>query len=110
MLRAFELQTLDAMERRWLPLALHPALDVSTKKGKASIGLPAYGAGLKAVDRVLKIHERRAKLLGLDMPEKQEHSGKVVHRHLTLAEFRERIAQSEKWEKEREDAAARWEK
>jgi DNA-binding Lrp family transcriptional regulator len=32
---------------------------------------------LKTIDRVIKIQERRAKLLGLDAPERVEHSGDI---------------------------------
>lgn len=94
MLRHIELQTLDQMEARWAPLATAAELDVQKlmkgKDGPVVIHLQAYDAGLKAVDRVLKIQERRARLLGLDMPEKIEHSG-PKHMHLTLDEFRERL-------------------
>jgi transposase-like protein len=68
-LRTIELQKLDELESVLLPLAL---------KGD-----------LQAADRVLKIQERRAKLLGLEAPQKVEHSG-----HLTLEEFRERIGKA----------------
>ena len=36
-----------------------------------------------AVDRVLRVMERRAKLLGLDAPSKTEHSGEIDVRSLT---------------------------
>jgi len=41
----------------------------------ASVWPAARRGNLGAVDRVLRIMERRAKLLGLDAPEKREHSG-----------------------------------
>lgn len=77
-LRQMELKTLDEMEARWMPLAVHPEAEAS-------------GDSLKAVDRVLKIQERRAKLLGIDAPEKHELSGKLIHEHLTLDELEKRL-------------------
>lgn len=38
----------------------------------------AKRGGVKAIDRILKIMERRAKLLGLDQPAKLEHSGDMT--------------------------------
>jgi DNA-binding IclR family transcriptional regulator len=40
-----------------------------------------------AVDRVLRVMERRAKLLGLDAPSKTEHSGEIDVRSLSDAEL-----------------------
>ena len=56
--RKLELMRLDSLE-----LALSPQLQ--TGNGKS--------INFGAIDRVLKIMERRAKLLGLDAPTKQEH-------------------------------------
>ncbi|MCL5942763.1 MAG: hypothetical protein M1325_04475 [Actinobacteria bacterium] len=45
----------------------------------------------QAIDRVLKILERRARLLGLDAPVRQEHSGPgggpIQHEHLSESEL-----------------------
>lgn len=89
--RAMELLQLDELESVWMPIALSDNLDVhkiiDSKQGEPiKISMEAYEAGLKAVDRVLKIKERRAKLLGLEAPQKVEHSG-----HLTLDEFEARV-------------------
>lgn len=46
---------------------------------------PATKGELMAVDRVVKLGERRAKILGLDAPEKAELSGELKVR--TLADF-----------------------
>jgi len=92
MARAAELATLDALEQRWLPLALAEELEVSTERegrtGKpVHVELDAYEAGLKAVDRVLKIAERRAKLLGLEAAQEVT----VGRKHLTLEEAEMRL-------------------
>ena len=54
-LRALELVRLDALHARLWPLAMD--------------------ADLSAVDRILRIAERRAKLLGLDAPDRYAHGG-----------------------------------
>lgn len=66
-LRAEELSRLDAMMQ---------GLWVDARKG-----------GVKSIDRVLKIMERRAKLLGLDAPVRLAHAGDpdgqpIEHRHI----------------------------
>lgn len=104
MVRQIELEKLDRVESIWLPLAVARDLDVSTTEAKEDgtvfhIDLNAYDAGLKAVDRVLKIADRRAKLLGLDKPIQIEHSGKVEYRHTTYAELQQRKAEDEAWRK-----------
>jgi orotate phosphoribosyltransferase-like protein len=59
--RAIEIERLDTMFSRIWPLAA-PAEDQTPD--------------LKAVDRVIKIIDQRARLLGLYAPIKQEHAGK----------------------------------
>lgn len=93
-LREMELAKLDELEARWMPLALAAELDVSKEVIKGDdnvvhIELDAWDAGMKAVDRVLKIQERRAKLLGIEAPQKVEHSG-----HLTLDEYERRLKEA----------------
>lgn len=93
-----ELETLDELEARWAPLALHEGLNVSKliegPDGEVKhIRLEDYDAGLKAVDRLLKIHERRSKLLGLDAAQKVE--GEIKHTHMTLEEFEKRVKEAE---------------
>jgi len=87
-----ELATLEALQRRWLPVALEEPAEIvedpAAKKGAASkLAADAIDLSLKAFDRVLKIMERRAKLLGLE--DAQEAEGKL--RHITLADARERL-------------------
>lgn len=96
--RAQELETLDELEARWAPLALHEGLNVSKliegPDGEVKhIRLEDYDAGLKAVDRLLKIQERRSKLLGMDAAQKVE--GEIRHTHLTLDEFQKRMEEAE---------------
>lgn len=74
MLRALEVERLDQML-----LALAPMLRANQREGRT--------ANLGAIDRALKIMERRAKLLGLDAPVRQEVTGadggalEIVIRH-----------------------------
>lgn len=56
--KTLELQRLDKL------------FDIAFKKADAG--------NLPAIDRCIRIMERRARLLGLDMPEKMEHIGTVV--------------------------------
>jgi len=42
-----------------------------------SIWASVERGNLSAIDRAIRLEERRAKLLGLDMPEKHEQSGKI---------------------------------
>ena len=74
---AEELAKLDLLEHELLPVALS--------------GGPKGGVSLRAVDRVLAIRDRRARMLGLDAPSKVEATFKVelVVRALedTLAEL-----------------------
>lgn len=98
LVRAMELETLDVMQARWEPLAIHEGLDVQKIINGAGgepvvIRMEDYDAGMKAVDRVLKIQERRAKLLGLDAATKVE--GTVQHTHLTLDELEQRMRDAE---------------
>jgi hypothetical protein len=60
---AEELATLDILEHELLPKALS--------------GGPKGGVNLRAVDRVLAIRDRRARMLGLDAPSKVEATLKV---------------------------------
>lgn len=94
LVRDMELETLDALQARWEPLALHPCLDVQkvipgTDGEVKIIRMEDFDAGLKAADKVLKIMERRARLLGLDAALKVE--GDVKHTHMTLEEMEKRL-------------------
>jgi sigma54-dependent transcription regulator len=62
-LLAEEIAKLDLLERKLLPEVLH--------------GGPEGGVNLRAVDRVLAIRDRRARMLGLDAPSKVEAVRKV---------------------------------
>jgi DNA-binding CsgD family transcriptional regulator len=75
-LRSMELEKLDAIERRWIPVALNPNL-LALEPGPDGALVPVGEArslelALRAVDRLLKVAERRARLLGLDAPERLE--------------------------------------
>jgi hypothetical protein len=77
MLRAMELEVLDALTARWQTIAL---------KGEC------LETALKATCQLLKIQERRAKLLGLDAVVKVK--GAVAHMHLTYEEFQKRYEEA----------------
>lgn len=66
--RQLELERLDKLLVRWFPLAVSEQLIFSKtdRKGNQVLVEDDFEAGLKAVAAVLKIMERRAKLLGLD--------------------------------------------
>jgi hypothetical protein len=83
MLRDQELENLAKLEAKYLPLALQEDPEIT--------GLEAVEIGMKAVDRVLKIQERRSKLLGLEAPQKMD----VASAHLTLAEAEKRVREAE---------------
>jgi hypothetical protein len=93
--RSMELKHLGELQARWLPIALSDKLEVSkmVERGEDTVKVEwdAFDAGLKAVDRVLKIQERRAKLLGLEAPQKIDVSG-----HLTLDELQKRYEEGQK--------------
>jgi predicted transcriptional regulator len=81
-LREIERERLEMVLARWLPIAVHPNLDVSTDvqgaDGKRKhIELADYMAGCKAAELVVKISARLSALDGLDAPTKTEHSGTV---------------------------------
>ncbi|MDQ3622345.1 MAG: hypothetical protein M3463_07645 [Verrucomicrobiota bacterium] len=60
--REIELASLDRMSRRWAPVALESEDNE---------------LALKVTDRLLKIQERRAKLLGLEAPAKVDMTTRV---------------------------------
>lgn len=73
-LRALELQRLDAMWQAALEVLVREHITVSNGKVVTLNGEPIKDDGpvLNAIDRLLRIQERRAKLLGLDAPAKHE--------------------------------------
>jgi hypothetical protein len=89
---ALELERLDTMIRVLWPKVLGGTID-----GKK------IAPDLPAMDRVLRLMDRRARYLGLDQPERHEHTGKdggpIQHEydfsHLSDAELDEQIRQLE---------------
>ncbi len=81
-MREVELQRLDDLERaaRTVLDAMHIVVQhgrvVRTDTGEEVVD---HDPALRAVDRLLKIAERRARLLGLDSPTKHEVSGQVLY-------------------------------
>lgn len=68
LVRAMELQNLDELERVWMPVALRqecPPGGLKDKDGESQ--RPCDRTALAAVDRILKIKERRAKIAGTDL-------------------------------------------
>ncbi|MFD5900995.1 hypothetical protein ACFWHG_05785 [Streptomyces microflavus] len=72
-IRALELERLDRLEAAANEVLEREHVTVSNGRVVALDGapLPDDGPVLAAIDRLLKIQERRAKLLGLDAPTKQ---------------------------------------
>lgn len=79
--RELELQRLDSLEAS--ARAVLDAAHIVVQHGKVVYDddgpLVDHDPALRAVDRLLKIAERRAKLLGLDQPVRLEHSGQVLY-------------------------------
>lgn len=65
-LRAIENENLDQMEKEWLPVALRKECSYRELNEGEEI-LPCDKLALSALDRVLKIMERRAKINGTDL-------------------------------------------
>lgn len=82
-LRTLELERLDALSDALWPLIVKEMPDDVADEDRAD-----YRPSLKAVDSILRVMERRAKLLGLDAPVRTEHSGSVDVRTLTDDELR----------------------
>jgi transposase len=74
--RDIDLELIAELIQRWAPFALAEELNISkevqTKRGVRHINLVTYEAGCMATDRLLKLIERRAKMLGYDAPTKVE--------------------------------------
>jgi hypothetical protein len=74
--RDIDLELIAELIQRWAPLALAEELNISkevrTKRSVRHINLATYEAGCMATDRLLKLIERRAKMLGYDVPIKEE--------------------------------------
>lgn len=72
MLKAIEMEKIEAMEREWLPLATglrKVVLGKTTGDGETVIvEVETWKAADAAVRNVVKLMERRAKILGLDAP------------------------------------------
>ena len=81
--RELELQRLDNLERTVRDVLVKQHVHVSASgrvvKGDDGVTIVDDGPTLQAVDRLLKIAERRAKLLGIDSAQKLEHSGQVLY-------------------------------
>ena len=80
-LRQLELDRLDRMYQAVLGVLEREHVTVSNGRivrGEDDKAILDDGPVLNAVDRLLRIQERRAKLLGLDAPAKQELGGSVV--------------------------------
>lgn len=80
--RELELQRLDDMERSIRTVL--DAMHVTVSHGRIvrdadGSELVDHDPAMRAVDRLLKIAERRSKLLGLDQPVKHELSGAVTY-------------------------------
>ncbi len=80
--REIELQRLDDLERA--ARTVLDALHVTVSHGRIirnddGSELMDHDPALRAVDRLLKIAERRSRLLGLDQPVKHEVSGAVTY-------------------------------
>lgn len=78
-LRRLEIERLDDLynEAHKVLVAVHPFVS----NGRLFDELTDDGPKLAAIDRMLKVMDRRAKLLGLDAPVKQEQSGTT---HITV--------------------------
>ena len=74
--RDIDLELVAELIQRWAPLALAKELKISkevrTKRGVRHINLATYEAGCMATDRLLRLIERRAKMVGYDVPSKVE--------------------------------------
>ncbi len=85
--RELELERLDALQRAaWAVLAKRHVLVQGGKvvryaddDGAEEVPLEDDGPTLAAIDRLLKIAERRARLLGLDSPVKIDQGGTVTY-------------------------------
>lgn len=83
----------NEMLKVWMPLALSRDLDVSMETDgdggtPKHIEMPSYKAGTKAAEIVIKIMDRKAKLLGLDAPQRVE----GVHVHIKDNRTPEQVA------------------
>lgn len=78
-IRAIELEKLEHMERAALGVLEAMHLTVSHGKVVTYQGKPLKdpGPALGAIDRLLKVQQRRAALLGLDLPKQVQISGGV---------------------------------
>lgn len=76
-----------------MPLAVHQSLDVTKETSRGTISMDDFEAGAKAAGIILSVSARRAKLLGLDAPEKHEHE---VRTPMTRAEFKSRFGLEKK--------------
>lgn len=86
--REVELERLDALQRKaWAVLdgahlMLHAGEPVRVEGADGRmVTLRDHTPALQAIDRLLKIAERRSKLLGLDAPTQVEHEGGVTVRY-----------------------------
>lgn len=81
--RELELERLDNLERTVREVLAKQHVHVSASgrvvKGDDGVTIVDDGPTLQAVDRLLKIAERRSRLLGLDSAQKVEHSGQVLY-------------------------------
>lgn len=84
-LRQLELEHLDQLAAKAWEILQRPHLTVShgkviqvTTPAGEKINLRDDGPTLAALDRLVKIHERRAKLLGLDAPARVDTTGIVT--------------------------------
>jgi hypothetical protein len=70
--RVAELERLDALYRALLPIATRVNL-AKGPDGKTTVATEPSKRQLETIDRLVKVMERRAKLLGLDAPERHAH-------------------------------------
>ena len=94
--RDLDLELIGKLVERWSPLALAQGLDISkdvpSKRGLRHIELDAFTAAGMATDKILRLIERRAKLLGMDAAVKvEETAAKLKSPEETLSLAREAI-------------------
>lgn len=85
-LRTLELEKLDVLEaevwtvlkREHVTVSHGRVITVQNSDGE-KVTIPDDEWVLKAVDRLVRIGDRRAKLTGLDVPVKVEHTGRIVY-------------------------------
>jgi hypothetical protein len=86
-----ELERIEQLLKRWEPLARDERLNVVGVQGDHVVHLEHWNAGYKAAQIVLKLLERKHRILGIDAPQKIDIEDKTPH--LSLLDWNKRKAE-----------------